>query len=171
MFENIAGIHIEGGYFEKGYTFFPFEKDKKENLPRISVVYGKNGSGKTSLAQGFFEFVNGQNLYSLVNLIDNNKKVIDPDCVNKENLFIFDENYIRRKIQFVDDGLDSIVMLGEQVELDGQIKDLETRKKYFYLNLIQLCPNITVYMKIRKTLRHQNIIKILLIRIYVTIGL
>lgn len=127
MCERIAGIHIEGGYFSEPCTLTPFALASPQGKPRyISIIYGKNGSGKTSLAQGFYEIATGNPVNCKSELIDHNGTEITD--VNKDRIFVFDENYIRRTISFTDDGLDSVIMLGEQVELDAQKKECELRR-------------------------------------------
>ena len=39
----------------------------------------------------------------------------------KTNVFVFDEDFLQNNVKIKDDGLNTIVMLGEQVELDGQL--------------------------------------------------
>ena len=46
MFENLKNITIGGGYFEQPTTLYFF---KDSHL--LSIVYGRNGSGKTTIAK------------------------------------------------------------------------------------------------------------------------
>ena len=46
---------------------------------------------------------------------------------DKKHIFVYDEKYIEKNIKVEQDGLNQIVMLGEQVELDQQIKKCEER--------------------------------------------
>ncbi len=126
MCERIAGIRIEGGYFSELCTLTPFALAKPQAKPRyFSIIYGKNGSGKTSLAQAFYNVATDGNIFTKAELVDHNGTPIND--IDKNRIFVFDENYIRDTIGFTDDGLDSVVMLGEQVELDDKIKALELR--------------------------------------------
>ena len=126
MCERIAGIRIEGGYFGELCTLTPFALTSPQGKPRyFSIIYGKNGSGKTSLAQAFYNVATDGNIFTKAELIDHNGTAIND--IDKDRIFVFDENYIRNTIGFTDDGLDSVVMLGEQVELDDKIKALELR--------------------------------------------
>lgn len=52
MIEKIRKLKIKGGKFEKETTFEFF---KNENQ-RVAIVYGRNGSGKSTIAKGFREF-------------------------------------------------------------------------------------------------------------------
>lgn len=54
----------------------------------------------------------------------------------KPNVFVFDEDFLQNNIKVKDDGLNAIIMLGEQVELDEQInaKNEKLSKKVEELN-------------------------------------
>ena len=52
MFENFKKITIEGGYFEQPTTLDLF-KDRQN----LSIVYGRNGSGKTTIAKAIRQLV------------------------------------------------------------------------------------------------------------------
>lgn len=55
MIENVKGLSINGRCFleETNLAFFPGEKD------RIAVVYGENGSGKSTISDGFSQNASG----------------------------------------------------------------------------------------------------------------
>lgn len=126
MCERISGICIEGGYFNELCTITPFALTSPQGKPRyVSIIYGKNGSGKTSLAQGFYEIATGDRIFNKSEFIGHDGLPIND--IDRSRIFVFDENYIRRTIGFTEDGLDSVVMLGEQVELDEQIKTQESQ--------------------------------------------
>ena len=126
MSERIAGISIKGGFFSTQCTFMPFALASPQGKPRyISVIYGKNGSGKTSLSQGFYEYATEAEAFEHIELIDHHGVPISN--IDKSRIFVFNEKYIHKTVGFTEDGLDSVVMLGEQVQLDEQIKELESR--------------------------------------------
>ncbi len=52
MFEKIKNITIEGGYFEQPTTLELF-KEKQT----LNIVYGRNGSGKTTIAKAIRQLV------------------------------------------------------------------------------------------------------------------
>lgn len=93
---------------------------------RVSIIYGKNGSGKSTIADAFSAYKSGENNgFSKIELhnVGNNK--IDLSDEARQNIFVFDEKYINENIGLKEDGLSTIVMFGEQVSLDKEIKVLE----------------------------------------------
>lgn len=118
MFENFKRITIKGGCFEQASTLELF-KDKY----CLSIVYGRNGSGKTTIAKAIRQYVgkdtesqteDGYISYS----VSTDANIIDD---KKESVFIFDEEFVRENIRMKGRGLETIVMIGEQVNLDTLI--------------------------------------------------
>ncbi len=50
MIEDIKGLSVKGRCFSSPTIINFFEKNKQ----RIALVYGKNGSGKTTISEGFY---------------------------------------------------------------------------------------------------------------------
>ena len=131
MFENFKKITIKGGCFENETELELFKKDS------VSVVYGRNGSGKTTIA------------HSIGNLLKSDEEknpdytVISDAAIpddKKQSVFIFDEDFVRDQVRVEKDGINTIVMLGEQVELDEQIakkKEELTKKEEEYVKLAE----------------------------------
>ena len=118
MFENLKKITIQGGCFEQPSTLELF-KDKY----CISIVYGRNGSGKTTIAKAIRQYVgkdtelqteDGYISYSVAT------EATIPDD-SKKSVFIFDEEFVRDNIRTKGRGLETIVMIGEQVHIDKLI--------------------------------------------------
>jgi energy-coupling factor transporter ATP-binding protein EcfA2 len=122
MFENFKKLKVKGGCFEKETELELFKKDA------ISVVYGRNGSGKTTIAHCIGELVKPDEEKSSDYNVTS-EATIDDD--KKQSVFVFDEDFVRDYVRVERDGLNTIVMLGEQVELDEQIanKKNELTKK------------------------------------------
>ena len=112
MFENFKKIIIKGGCFENETELELFKKYA------VSVIYGRNGSGKTTIAHSIGELVKPNeektSEYSVTS-----EAAIPED--KKQSVFIFDEDFVRNQVRVEKDGINTIVMLGEQVELDEQI--------------------------------------------------
>lgn len=132
MYENMSGIAIKGKCFDemKKMVFFPAETD------RISIVYGKNGSGKSTLSKGFCQLASDELETDLVvTPIDKEEKSICIDDKEKKNIHVFNETYIDENIRIGEKGLNTIVLFGEQVDVEEQIKEIqknleESEKEY-----------------------------------------
>ncbi len=119
MFKDIKSINIKGGFFEEEKNVNLF-KNKED---RISFIYGRNGSGKTSIANAFVDLKKNSNSnYSILKLSDFNQKEISLTDEEKSNIYIFNESFIDNKIKFSEDGMNTIVMFGKQIELEDELK-------------------------------------------------
>ena len=125
MFENLKNITIEGGYFENPTIFNLFSRESN-----LSIVYGRNGSGKTTIAKAIRQSVGkdteqpteeGYVSYSVSSDMD----ILDN---KKDSVFIFDEEFVRENVRLKGKGLETIVMIGEQVDLDAQITKNKEQK-------------------------------------------
>lgn len=118
MFEKLKTITIEGGYFEQPATFTLF----KEKQP-LNIIYGRNGSGKTTIAKAIRQLV-GKDIEQPIDegyvcySVSTDAAILDD---KRGFVFIFDEEFVRENVRTKDNGLETIVMMGEQVELDSQI--------------------------------------------------
>ena len=91
MIEKVEGIMINGRCFAKKtlLSFFP-EKDD-----RIAIVYGKNGSGKSTISDGFSKIVSNDSSEELsASLIDRSGNEIDLSAESK--IFVFNENTLTK---------------------------------------------------------------------------
>lgn len=116
MLENIKGLKIQGRCFseETDLILFPNPND------RISIVYGKNGSGKSTISEGLSSIA--ENIFptdltaSLLNT-ENHTVALSEDS----KLFVFNEKYIDENVKIDDDGLSTIILLGGQVNVQADI--------------------------------------------------
>lgn len=125
MFESLKSITIKGGYFDEETSLTLF----KDNAP-ISIVYGRNGSGKTTIARCIKQLA--ENLdeknarIERVSRGDETEYFVSSDASltddSKSAVFVFDEDFLRDNVRVEKEGLNTIIMLGDQVELDNQIK-------------------------------------------------
>ena len=86
MIEKVKGILINGRCFAKEtpLSFFPGEND------RIAIVYGKNGSGKSTISDGFSQIASGDFSEELsASLIDRSDNMIALAAESK--IFVFNE--------------------------------------------------------------------------------
>lgn len=116
MLENIKGLKIRGRCFdnESYLTLFPNPSD------RISLIYGKNGSGKSTISEGFSCIAGDTFPPDLTaSLFDAEKNTISLSEDSK--LFVFNEKYIDENVKIDDDGLGTIILLGGQVDVQMEI--------------------------------------------------
>ena len=138
--EDVASIKIKGGFFETDEILNLFCNNKNH---RFCVLFGKNGSGKTTISRAFSKLSGAsENTISEVSVLDKDNKVIDITSTSNAKIQVFNEDFIKRNIQIEGDGLDSIVVMGEKKEIDDKIKEL-TKKldiiKKKYDNQLNLC--------------------------------
>ena len=127
MVEKITKLKIKGGKFEKD-TPFEFFNDEKQ---RVTIVYGRNGSGKSTIAKGFknFEKIDDDSINNVdqlkekikANLLDKDGNSINNDVKGK--VVVFDEDYINKNIGFKDSGIETIILVGKQ----KKIEDIERK--------------------------------------------
>lgn len=136
MFESIGGFKIEGGIFKQPTILMPFHrpadpkrKDGLEAEKKTVIIYGKNGSGKSSIAQAIKEYIEGHDRFTQVNILDNNKNIIDKSLINLNSIYIFNEDFINDEIRFTaDEKLNAIILQGKNKVLDDEIKKLEKER-------------------------------------------
>lgn len=112
MFENFKTIKIKGGCFDSETELELFKKDA------LSIIYGRNGSGKTTIAHCIEELVKPEEEKS-IDLAVTSTTTITSD--KKDSVFVFNEDFVREQVRVEKDGINTIVMLGEQIELDELI--------------------------------------------------
>lgn len=116
MFENFKKITIKGGCFSADTELELFNKDA------LSVIYGRNGSGKTTIAHCIGELVKSEEEKNADFTVTSSESItID----KRDSVFIFNEEFVRDHVRVENDGINTIVMLGEQVELDELIAQKE----------------------------------------------
>lgn len=113
MLEQIKTIQLKGGPFT--------EHTSLELLPsRLNLLYGRNGSGKSTIAKCIKKLGKEDDCsgYSA-----ETTQILSEDALQK--VYVFDEDFVSDNLRMEDEeGLNSIVMIGEQVGLDEKLKDL-----------------------------------------------
>ena len=123
MFEKFKKIKIKGGYFDEETELPLFNEDS------ISILYGRNGSGKSTIARCLKLLCESEEEQikreeNIAQGKETNYTVSSDVPITDEYkpyVFVFDEDFLQNNIKVKDDGLNAIIMLGEQVELDEQI--------------------------------------------------
>lgn len=112
MTESIMSLKISGRCFPSSTKLKCFTK----NESRISIIYGKNGSGKSTISKSLCNVESDLSC----SLLDQNDK---PLSIPQNHIFVFNEDYINDIIAVQNDGLSAVILFGEQVEIDKQIEE------------------------------------------------
>ena len=125
MFKEINKLKIQGANFIKET---PLEIFSSENN-KITLIYGKNGTGKSTIARGSNK-ISGKNEPEI--------KVaefltIKNETINNQSneIFVFNEDYIFNNIKIKEDGLENIIIFGENIELQKEIDLIIKKPKIF----------------------------------------
>ena len=127
IIEQMTGVSISSAYFSNVTSLELFPKHAKpQKNNRVALLYGKNGSGKSTIAQGFREYrdLSDSRTVTLEPSKDSSTIRISPSETPCK-IFIFDEDYISSRVKIKDSGLDAIVLFGEQVTLEEQIVETQ----------------------------------------------
>ena len=128
MIEKIKGISIQGRCFDNDtvLTFYPSSSD------RISVIYGKNGSGKSTISMAFRNFATNSCMSDVTLSFMNMDNSTSDFEKYRNSIFVFNEQYIDQNVKIDDDGLGTIILLGGQVDIQAEIdkhSSLEIKRK------------------------------------------
>lgn len=120
MIERINTISVKGRCFqdETALSFFG-QADQ-----RITIVYGKNGAGKSTVSEGVRALIGAVPSDISASFFASNSQPI-PTTDLAKNVFVFNEHYIDENVKIDDDGLGTIVLLGGQVSLQAEIDKYE----------------------------------------------
>jgi len=124
--DGMTGVYIQSDFFDNAPTleFFPAPTDNKHF--RAALLYGKNGSGKTTIAQGFREYKNSVATPTVLLSPRKSGATIPVAAGTQEKFFVFDEEYVASRIKIEGASLDAIVLFGEQIDLEAQITQTQT---------------------------------------------
>ena len=117
MIEELKGIRIKGRCF-KNDSLLKFYKNSND---RICIVFGKNGSGKSTVSEGIDSITKDNSNSDLsVSFIDSSDNILPYE--NESGIYVFNEKYVDENVKIDDDGLGTIVLLGDQVGLQESIE-------------------------------------------------
>ena len=123
MLKDIRSIKIQGANFED-LTQLPL-LSHGSNPAKATLLYGRNGSGKSTIARAFRKVkgVPTENIQTAL-MVDSQESEIFLTDEEKAHIFVFDEAFVNENVRVQEDGLGSIVMLGEQAGLAEQIESI-----------------------------------------------
>ena len=168
MLEKLTTITLSGANFAQPTSLVLFNPiaDRNERIPKGSLLYGRNGSGKSTIARAFKKIAGGENPAITANISNKDGLPIELSEEEKRHIFVFDEEFVDKNVKLKEDSLETIVMLGEEVDLAEKIqkaeeekeivqKDYEKKKKEYeeYLDPNDQKSPLYYHNKINRTLR------------------
>lgn len=153
MLENILSLKVQGGYFVNETDDFPLFQNS------INILYGRNGSGKSSISRAIREFSKNGDEDG-----EERKYTVSFNAdIDKSSIHVFNEDFVKEKVLVDSDGVGTIVMLGKQVEVDAEIEKLKISQSKLlgdYSKLLELreylnnARNNASSLSCRKTLKN-----------------
>lgn len=117
----VKSIGFSGGFFEKNTKIELFPKNNT-----LQVIYGKNGSGKSTITNAVLK-AKGSEVPEIesAELFDENGNIVS----NTDNIYVFNERYINEKVKIKEDGLETILLMGDLVGIEEEIEKVKARIK------------------------------------------
>lgn len=114
--KDISSVKIKGANFQNETIFNLFSGKK------VSLIYGENGAGKSTIARGIYNLANQTDNHGIrLAFLDSNEDELNIDDASS-HIFVFDEDYIRRMVGIHSStGLNSIVILGDLKDVEEKI--------------------------------------------------
>jgi len=125
MLNEFSSIRLQGANFT-AVTNLPVLDSSDGKYSKASLVYGRNGSGKSTIAKAFRK-IKGEDIPTIItaNTLNSTDHPITLSGAEQASIFVFDEDYVTANVRIEGSGLGSIVMLGEQADLTVQIEQAE----------------------------------------------
>ncbi|MDR2353901.1 MAG: AAA family ATPase [Deltaproteobacteria bacterium] len=122
LIDKITGFKIKTNFSvfkkETELDFFSLKGGDSKKI-RVALLYGNNGSGKSTIAEGV------RTLNDPANQNGIQFKLV-PQIEEMPKVFVFDEKYIEQNIKVKSEGLKAIVLFGKQIEIENAIKNTKT---------------------------------------------
>lgn len=121
MLEKIKGIKLKGANFVN-QTELNLFKSSNDKVAKLALVYGRNGSGKSTISNAFKK-VKGEDILNIetASLYDDSHEISIGESGDKA-IFVFNEDFVNDKVKIQEEGLGSIIMLGEKADLTVKIE-------------------------------------------------
>lgn len=131
MLKDVTTIKISGANFESltPLDFFNPRDDGKVKTVKGTLLYGKNGTGKSTIARAFRKLA-GENVpvISSASFFNDDGQLVTLTEEEKKHIFIFDEDYVDKNVKLQQDHLETIVMLGQAADLTEKIEKAEVER-------------------------------------------
>ena len=121
MLEQIKGIKLKGANFVN-QTELNLFKSSNDKVAKLALVYGRNGSGKSTISNAFKK-VKGEDILNIetASLYADSHEISIGESGDKA-IFVFNEDFVNDKVKIQEEGLGSIIMLGEKADLTVKIE-------------------------------------------------
>ena len=126
--EKIKEIKVSGRIYGAGGKLEIFIPNNPDN-PTTSwcTIYGKNGSGKTTLSKALWNYSHPDGVSLETDLPQ--VSFTPENSIPPENCYVFNEDFINKKVRFNQNNLGAIVSLGPQGDVQDKIKENENALK------------------------------------------
>lgn len=126
--EKIKEIKVSGRIYGAGEKLEIFIPNNPDN-PTTSwcTIYGKNGSGKTTLSKALWNYSHPDGVSLETDLPQ--VSFTPENSIPPENCYVFNEDFINKKVRFNQNNLGAIVSLGPQGDVQDKIKENENALK------------------------------------------
>lgn len=131
MLKDITKIKILGANFDSltSFDFFDPNEGNKVKAIKGALLYGRNGTGKSTIARAFRKLA-GEPVSTITSaaFYGDTDQPITLSEEEKKRIFIFDEDYVDKNIRLQQDHLETIVMLGQAADLTEKIERIERER-------------------------------------------
>lgn len=140
MKKDISRIRIKSKFFDPSVVLCLFEKDTNTNdIAQISLIYGQNGTGKTTISKAISNIKTQDNTEIEAELFDYSNNPVNLTENEKKEIFVYNDDFMENKVRFRhEDKMGVIVMLGEQVDIDNEILDKKDEVKKISVEIAKL---------------------------------
>ena len=130
MIDKICFYTFQGRFFSEKQTWGIFEKNQNQSktieTSRISLIYGRNGSGKSTFCEAVSAYGSGSTDFSSLSFLDVSGKNLP---ISKESVHVFNEEFIDSEVRSKNDSINAIIMLGEAGKTEMEIAAQDKIKK------------------------------------------
>lgn len=127
MVDKIFSVTVKGEFFTEPIEW-SFESANSND--RLFLIYGNNGSGKTTFSKAIFEYKNSVNNtfenFEYVNFKDKSNNIVN---LNKDSIWSFNDEFIQKNIRIKKSGISAIVMFGDAIDIDSQIESCKKQQE------------------------------------------
>ena len=128
MLKDISTLEIQGANFVTMTPLAFFEPRDGNTVKTVkgSLLYGRNGTGKSTIAKAFRKVTGEQvPIIKQVVLLDKDSNPVTLSEDEKKSVRVFDEDYVTNQVKLKEDHLETIIMLGQAADLAEKIDKAE----------------------------------------------